>query len=75
MTETPIPPLPPTRWERIGDAADRLGLPTPDLLRSELTAAGGQIRSARIGVRGLVLVASADVDAFARRLAAGELAA
>lgn len=77
MLTAPIPPVPPppvTRWERVGDAAARIGLDTPDLLRSQLSVAGCQIRAARIGKRGLLFVASNDVDAFARRLA-GEVRA
>ena len=69
----PPPPRPVGKWERLGVAAKRTGL-SADLLRSELTAGRVEIRSARVGARGMVLVAGADVDAFAHLLAQGALA-
>jgi hypothetical protein len=69
-----IPPPPIGRWERLVPAANRAGL-TPDLLRSELSTGRCLIRTARVGKRNMVLLASADVDRFAQRLAAGEFAA
>lgn len=72
MLATPVPFVPPvTKWERLAQAAARVGLPSADLLRSELSVAGSQIRAARVGKRGLLLVAANDIDAYARRLAAG----
>lgn len=74
MPEIPVPPppvLPVRRWERVSEAAARAGLPSADLLVSELGAGRCSIRVARLGKRGMLFVASEDVDAWARRLAAG----
>lgn len=58
---------------RIGEAAERLGFSSPDMLASELRVGRCQVRTARLGARGMLHVASADLEALGALLAAGAL--
>jgi hypothetical protein len=66
MAITPKPP--PDRWEKLTAACARHGLP-PRAVRMSIEAGVADIRTAKLGKRGLLHVVAADVDQFARRLA------
>lgn len=62
---------PPVRnWERLNNAAQRIGVPA-DILRADITAGKADVRMQRMGKRGLVFLASNDVDALQAQLAWG----
>ena len=71
MTPATLPQPAPPRWIRLADGARLLGLPSPELLQSEIEAGRAPVRVARLGVRGLVHVCADDLGAYARILAAG----
>jgi hypothetical protein len=63
-------PMPLTRWIRIGDAAARLGLPSPQLLLTDIRDGRIPIRAARFGGKQLWHVDAGDLDRYERSFAA-----
>lgn len=55
---------PPTRWERLATAAQRVGV-SPRVLLRTIEAGRADVRVQRLGARELIHVASADVDQYA----------
>jgi hypothetical protein len=65
-----VPPPPVARWVRLSEAAARVGIP-PRLLASDIEAGNAHVRTQTFGRRGLVFVASEDVEALRHRLEQG----
>lgn len=61
----------PLRWIRIAKAAQKLGVPSAEVLQRDIECGRVPVRWARFGARRMMHVCASDIDAYGQLLAFG----